>query len=39
MEWTKDILAEKLDTKTEGQNWSIKYNILNESRQQLFYIW
>ena len=36
---TKDILAEMLDTKTEGQNWSIKYNILNQARQQLFYLW
>ena len=38
---TKDILvlAETLDTKTEGQNWSIKYNILNQARQQLFYLW
>ena len=36
---TKDILAETLDTKTEGQNWSIKYNILNQARKQLFYLW
>ena len=38
---TKDILhvTETLDTKTEGQNWSIKYNILNQARQQLFYLW
>ena len=36
---TKDILAETLDEKPEGQNWSIKYNILNQARQQLFYFW
>ena len=34
---TKDILAKTLDTKTEGQNRSIKYNILNHAQQQLFY--
>ena len=36
---TKDVLAETLDTKTEGQNWSIKYSIHNQARQQLFYLW
>ena len=36
LEQTKDILAETLDIKTEGQNWLVKYNILNQARQQFF---
>ena len=32
----KEMLAEMLDTKTEGQSWLIKYNILNQAQQHLF---